>query len=151
MAILVAFIVPPFELAGTGTILMIAYFIRRLPYTFRSAYASLTQTDIALEEASLVCGANQGVTFRRITLPLITPAIAAGATITFATLLGELTTTLLLYSARWKTISVKIFEFISYDQTGPASALGALLVAAVLVTVYAANRLSGRSLTSALG
>jgi len=151
VAILVAFIVPPFELAGTGTILMIAYFIRRLPYTFRSAYASLTQTDIALEEASLVCGANQGVTFRRITLPLITPAIAAGATITFATLLGELTTTLLLYSARWKTISVKIFEFISYDQTGPASALGALLVAAVLVTVYAANRLSGRSLTSALG
>jgi iron(III) transport system permease protein len=151
VAILSAFNGPPFELAGTGTILLIAYFIRRLPYTFRAGYAALTQTDATLEEASLACGAGQGTTFRRVTLPLIAPSILAGATITFATLLGELTTTLLLYSARWKTISVKIFEFVSYNQTGPASALGALLVAAVLVTVFVANRLSGKSLTSALG
>jgi iron(III) transport system permease protein len=151
VAILSAFNGPPFYLAGTGTILLIAYFIRRLPYTFRAGYAALTQTDASLEEASLTCGANQTMTFRRITLPLIAPGILAGATITFATLLGELTTTLLLYSARWKTISVKIFEFVSYDQTGPASALGAILVAAVLVTVFVANRLTGRDLTSALG
>lgn len=151
VAILSAFVGPPFELGGTATILLLAYFIRRLPYTFRSGYAALTQTDVTLEEASLTCGASQGTTFRRVTLPLIAPGIAAGATITFSTLLGELTTTLLLYSARWKTISVKIFEFVSYNQTGPASALGALLVAAVLVTVFVANRLSGRNLSSALG
>jgi iron(III) transport system permease protein len=151
VAILTAFNGPPFHLAGTGTILLIAYFIRRLPYTFRAGYAALTQTDPSLEEASLTCGAGQATTFRRVTLPLIAPGVLAGATITFATLLGELTTTLLLYSARWKTISVKIFEFVSYDQTGPASALGALLVAAVLLTVFVANRLSGRNLTSALG
>ncbi|OFX31637.1 MAG: hypothetical protein A2Z07_08710, partial [Armatimonadetes bacterium RBG_16_67_12] len=151
VAILTAFNGPPFNLAGTGTILLIAYFIRRLPYTFRSGFAALTQTDVSLEEASLTCGATQATTFRRVTLPLIAPGVLAGATITFATLLGELTTTLLLYSARWKTISVKIFEFVSYDQTGPASALGALLVATVLVTVWIANRLSGKNLTSALG
>jgi iron(III) transport system permease protein len=151
VAILSAFNGSPFFLAGTGTILLIAYFIRRLPYTFRSGVAALTQTDVTLEEASLTCGANQTTTFRRITLPLIAPGVLAGATITFATLLGELTTTLLLYSARWKTIAVKIFEFISYDQTGPASALGALLVVVVLVTVLIANRLAGRNLTSALG
>ena len=38
------------------------------------------------------------------------PVVMAGAIISVSTLLGELSTTIILYSARWKTMAVAIYE-----------------------------------------
>jgi iron(III) transport system permease protein len=147
VAILTGFSSGFLVLSGTGTILLVGYFIRRMPYVFRSTTASLAQMDQAIEEASTIAGAPWATTFRRITLPLMLPGILAGAVISFSTLMGELSTTVMLYSARWKTITVAIMEYLSSATIGPAYALGAILIALVLAAISLANRIMGRTMS----
>ena len=146
VAILTGFSSGILVLSGTWMILVVGYFIRRMPYIFRSTGASLAQIDPAIEEASTVAGAPWATTFRRVTLPLMAPGILAGAIISFSTLMGELSTTVMLYSARWKTIPVAIMEYLSSANIGPAYALGAILIVLVLGAILLANRILGRSI-----
>jgi len=61
----------------------------------------------ASDDASKICGAEWGSTMRRVMVPLAAPAILAGAILVFSTLIGEISATVLLYSAKWKTISAR--------------------------------------------
>jgi iron(III) transport system permease protein len=143
VAMLTAFIKPPLYLAGTATILVIAYFVRRMPYVFRSAVGSLEGMDPVMEQASTIMGATWFTTFRRVTFPLISPGILAAGVITFTTLIGELSTTMILYSAQWKTVTVAIYEYLLEDMMGPACALGTIVTVVVLNGITAANKLLG--------
>ncbi|HEX7715482.1 MAG TPA: iron ABC transporter permease [Bacillota bacterium] len=146
VAILAAFVKPPLYLAGTAYILIIAYFIRRMPYVFRSAVGSLSGMDPAMEQASTIMGASWGATFRRVTFPLITPSILAAGLLTFTTLIGELSTTMILYSANWKTVTVSIYEYLLEDKMGPACALGTIVTVVVLAGIMIANKLLGEKI-----
>ena len=137
-----------FALSGTYTIILISYMIRRTPYVFRSAVASLSQLDPTLEEASMIAGANWLYTFRRVSLPLILPGIISGTILTFATLLQELSTTILLYSARTRTLPILIWGAVADGKLGEASALSTLLIAMVFIVVYVMNRFLGKSISS---
>jgi len=147
VAILVGFSSGLLVLSGTWLILVIGYFIRRMPYVFRSTTASLSQIDAAIEDASTITGAPWATTFRRVTLPLMLPGILAGAVISFSTLMGELSTTVILYSARWKTITVAIMEYLFSATIGPAYALGTILIFLVLGAISLANRIMGRTMS----
>ncbi len=147
VAILVGFSSGLLILSGTWMIMVVGFFIRRMPYIFRSTTASLTQIDVAVEEASTITGASWLTTFRKITLPLMAPGILAGAVISFATLMGELSTTVILFSARWKTISVAIVEYLFSATIGPAYALGTILIVLVLSAIFLANRILGRRMS----
>jgi iron(III) transport system permease protein len=147
VAILVGFSSGLLILSGTWMILVVGFFIRRMPYIFRSTTASLSQIDIAVEEASSITGAPWLTTFRKITLPLMAPGILAGAVISFSTLMGELSTTVILYSARWKTITVAIVEYLFSATIGPAYALGTILIVLVLAAISLANRILGRRMS----
>ena len=147
VAILIGFSSGLIVLSGTWMILVLGYFIRRMPYVFRSTTASLSQIDPAIEEASTIAGAPWLLTFRRITLPLMLPGILAGAIISFSTLMGELSTTVMLYSARWKTITIAIMDYLSAANIGPAYSLGTILIVLVLGAILLANRILGRSMS----
>ncbi len=147
VAILIGFSSGLIILSGTWMIMVIGFFIRRMPYIFRSTAASLSQIDVAVEEASTIAGATWATTFLKITLPLMAPGILAGAIISFSTLMGELSTTIILYSARWKTITVAIIEFLFSATIGPAYALGTILILMVLSAIALANRLLGRKMS----
>ncbi|MBT3275715.1 MAG: iron ABC transporter permease, partial [Spirochaetales bacterium] len=147
VAILVGFSSGVLILSGTWMILSIAFFIRRMPYIFRSTTASLNQIDVAMEEASSITGASWFTTFRKITLPLMAPGILAGAVISFSTLMGELSTTVILYSARWRTITVAIVDYLFSANIGPAYALGTILILLVLGAITVANRILGRRMS----
>jgi iron(III) transport system permease protein len=147
VAILIGFSSGLLILSGTWMILVVGFFIRRMPYIFRSTTASLSQIDTAVEEASSITGASWLTTFRKITLPLMAPGILAGAVISFSTLMGELSTTVILYSARWKTITVAIVEYLFSATIGPAYALGTILIVLVLAAISLANRILGRRMS----
>jgi iron(III) transport system permease protein len=147
VAILIGFSSGFIILSGTWMIMVVGYFIRRMPYVFRSTMASLSQIDVAVEEASTITGAPWMTTFRKITLPLMMPGILAGAVICFSTLMGELSTTVILYSAKWKTITVAIVEYLFSATIGPAYALGTILIILVLSAIAFANRLLGRRMS----
>ena len=145
VALLSAFSSGPINISGTFLILIISFMIRRTPYVFRSVAASLTQLDEALEESSTISGASWFYTFRRVTFPLILPGIIAGAILTFATLLQELSTTILLYSARTQTLPIQIYNTVAEGNFGIASALSVLLIVTVFIMVYLMNIFLGDS------
>jgi iron(III) transport system permease protein len=133
-------------LTGTGIIIVLAYFTRRVAFIFRSVATTIRQIDPRLEDASTICGAGWSTTMRRVMVPLAAPAILAGAILVFSTLIGEISATVLLYSARWKTISIAIYELVLGDLLAEASAVGTITTVMTLLLVLAASRLAGRNM-----
>lgn len=133
-------------LTGTASILVLAYFIRRIAYIFRSVSASIGQVDTKIEEASTICGATWGRTMRKVTVPLIAPGIMAGGILVFSTLITEMSVTIILYSAKWKTIAVSIFEQLTSDDVLEASTLGAIAIIMTLFLVFGASKLIGKNM-----
>ena len=133
-------------LTGTGTIIILAYFIRRIAYIFRSVTASVTQVDEKIEEASTICGATWGRTMRKVTVPLIAPGIMAGGILVFSTLITEISVTIIIFSARWKTISIAIFEFLTSDDVLEATTIGSIAIMITLLLVFTASKLIGKNM-----
>src|SRR5690606_29239542 len=62
-------------IAGGAIAIVMVYIIRSSPQGQRSGVAALQQIDMAIDEASASLGANGVTTFRKITLPLVSPAL----------------------------------------------------------------------------
>lgn len=129
--------------------LALAYAIRRLPYMVRSAVAGLQQTSVTLEEAAANLGARAFTTLRRITLPLITANVVAGALLAFAFSMLEVSDSLMLAQRQDSyPITKTIYELFQLIGTGAyvASALGVWAMALLAVTIIGASAILGRKL-----
>jgi iron(III) transport system permease protein len=118
-----------FVLVGTPWILPLAYLVRSLPLTGRSAVAGLSQIDPALEEAASSLGASRWRTLRRVVLPLLAPALAAGASLAFITGLGDFVASIVLYTLDTRPISIEILSTLRVQDLGGAAVYGVLLAA----------------------
>jgi iron(III) transport system permease protein len=135
---------PPIVLTGTWVILLVSYFIRHLPYPVRACAAMLQQIDVRVEEASISLGVPPFRTFWRVTAPLMFPAIVSGATLAWITTIGELSSSILLYSGPWATTSVEIFTQVFSNHFGTASALASILIVAAAAPLFLMYRLLGQ-------
>jgi iron(III) transport system permease protein len=135
---------PPLVLTGTWIILLVSYFIRHLPYPVRACTAMLQQIDVRVEEASVSLGVPPFRTFWRVTVPLMFPAIVSGATLAWITTIGELSSSILLYSGPWATTSVEIFTQVFSNHFGTASALASILIVAAALPLFLMYRFLGR-------
>ena len=124
-----------FVLVGTLWILPLAYFVRSLPVTGRSALAGMRQFDTRLEEAAASLGAGKAYTWRRVTLPLLKPALAAGASLAFITALGDFVTSIVLYTYDTRPVSVEILSSLRLQDTGVAAVYGVFLMV-VSATIF---------------
>ena len=129
-------------LVGTVWILPVAYFVRHIPLVVRSTQAALESVDDRLAEASQDLGAGAWTTLRRVVLPLVAPAIAAGALLTFVTAIGEFVASVMLYVYDNRPISVETFAQIRQGAFGQAAAYSVLLMVLVAASV-ALSRLAG--------
>ncbi len=127
-------------LVGTAAILILAYFLRMLPLTGRAALAGFRQLDPSLEEAGASLGAGPWRRMRRITLPGLLPALAAGAALAFATGLGEFVASIVLYTHRTRPISLEILSQLRDFDLGAAAAYGVLLMVLVAGAFLFAQR-----------
>ena len=134
----------PLTLTGTGTIIVLAVLIRRLPYVTRATSAALGQLSPSLEQAAVSLGCHPARAFLRVTVPLILPGIVAGAMMSFVTAMNELSSSLVLYVGSTVTMPVSIYLLILDGEYGAASALSTILLAVTAALVYGAFRLSGR-------
>ena len=115
-------------LVGTAAMLPLAYLVRNLPIAGRAMLAGFRQLDPALEEAAGSLGAGRMRTFRRVTLPLLRPALAAGATLAFVTALGDFVTSIVLYTYDTRPISMEILSSLRLNELGVAAAFGVVLM-----------------------
>lgn len=79
ISLIIAFNKPPLILTGTWIILVIAYIVRKLPYTIRSSTAILQGLDRGVEEASISLGVPPMRTFFKTTGRLMMPGVLSGA------------------------------------------------------------------------
>ncbi len=128
VGLIVTYNEPPIILTGTSAILILAFFIRRLPFSVRSSVSMLQQLSRDTEDASINLGAGPGRTFLKITVPLLAMAILSGVLLTWSNTIRELSATLILQSGNTVTLSIEIFNEVVNANFGIASALGTVLI-----------------------
>jgi iron(III) transport system permease protein len=115
-------------LVGTLWILPLAYLVRNLPITSRAILSGVRALDPSLDEAAATLGAKRGRTLRRITLPLLRPALLAGASLAFVTAFGDFVTSIMLYTYDTRPISLEILSSLRQSDVGVAAAYGVVLM-----------------------
>lgn len=140
---IVAFNQGPINIVGTGLIIVLVIFIRRLPYSVRSSASILKQISVNVEEAAINLGAPPARAFLRVTLPLMIPGIVAGAMMAFVTAINELSSSVVLYVGGTMTMPVRIYLSVLDGEFGTAGALSTILLFATGIAVYVVFRISG--------
>lgn len=143
IGMVLAFNVRPLVLTGTATIMIIAYTIRKLPFTLRSSIGTLYQIEPSIEEASISLGEPPMRTFFKTTALLMLPGMLSGAVLSFVATINELSSTIILYSGGTSTISAAIYTTLFADAYGPAAALSTILTASTILALILFNKISG--------
>lgn len=120
---------------GTSLIMVISLAVRRLPYTIRSSVASLHQISPSIEEAASSLGSSRLNTFIKITIPMMMSGIISGAILSWITMISELSTSILLYNIKTKTMTVAIYTEVLRGNYGIAAALSTLLTGFTVISL----------------
>ncbi|HJC05281.1 MAG TPA: iron ABC transporter permease [Candidatus Enterocloster excrementipullorum] len=135
ISLIVAFNKEPLILTGTAAIMIIAFVVRKLPYTVRSGSAFLQQMDPSVEEASISLGVSPMKTFFKVTARLMAPGILSGAILSWITCINELSSSVMLYGGKTSTISVAIYTEVVRNSYGTAAALASILTLTTVVSL----------------
>lgn len=127
------------DVANTKRAVFLALAFVTVPFVVRTVQPVLEELDPEVEEAAASLGASRFTIFRRIILPSLAPAIAAGAALSFARAISEYGSLVLLsgnLALRTEVTSVRILTYIENGNMVAASAVAtALLVIALAVIV----------------
>ena len=123
----------PLALVGSAYIILAAYAVRSLPASVRAGVAALQQIDPSIEEASSNLGADAQLTFRRVTLPLILPALLAGLIFSFTRHMTSLSAIIFLVSPRWRIVTASILSEWEQGGVGVAAAYSTTIIVLVLI------------------
>lgn len=116
---------------GTPWSVFLAFLFVTLPFVVRMVQPVLEELDRDVEEAAAALGASRATIFRRIILPTLTPAIAAGAALSFARAVSEYGALVLLSGQipnRTEVTSVRILASIEQDNPAGAAAVATVLL-----------------------
>ena len=130
----------------TGTLLGVvaAHTALAIPFVVVTVGASLRTVDVNLEAAARGLGAGPWATFRRITLPLILPGVAAGALFAFVTSWDEVVVSIFLTTARFQTLPVQMWSQVTEVVDPTVAAVSTLLLAVTLSLSFLALLLRDR-------
>ena len=141
---ILAFNVPPFELTGTGVILVICFVFRNMPVGVRGGIAAMSQLDRSLDEASLTLGANSFTTFRRVILPLLRPAIVAALVYSFVRAITSVSAVIFLVSADHNMATSYIIGLVENGRYGVAIAYCCVLIVVMLTAIVVVQGAIGK-------
>ena len=109
-----------------------------MPFFVITVEAALRGMDQRYEDAAATLGAGRWTTFRRVTMPLIGPSLAAGAALAWARALGEFGATITFagnLQGETQTVPLAIYLDFESGRTGAAIVLSLVLVAVSLVVL----------------
>jgi iron(III) transport system permease protein len=144
LSIMICYLYLDIGVYGTIWIMLIAYTTRFLPYGMRYVSTSMLQIHKELEESAAMSGAQWGLTFRRIVLPLLKPGLLAGFIYVVIVSIRELSSSILLYSPGTEVVSIMIWELWQNGQYVELSALGVMLILLLFCLVMIAQLIGKR-------
>ncbi|MFE3169778.1 molybdate ABC transporter permease subunit [Streptomyces sp. NPDC059224] len=125
----------------TTTAVVIAESFVAMPFLVISVEGTLRAADPRFEEAATTLGASRFTAFRRVTLPLVAPGIAAGSVLAWARALGEFGATITFagnFPGRTQTMPLAVYLALQND---PDAAIAlSLVLLAVSIAVLAGLR-----------
>lgn len=133
----------PMVLSGTAAIMIISLVIRRLAYTLRSSSAILYQISPSVEEAAISLGDSPLKAFVKVTAKLMLPGVISGAILSWITLINELSSSVMLYTANTRTMSVAIYNEVIRASYGTAAALATILTLTTVLSLFLFFKISG--------
>jgi iron(III) transport system permease protein len=125
----------PLAIVGTAYIIIAAFAVRSLPASVRAGVAALQQIDPAIDEASNSLGADAQYTFRKVTLPLISPALLAGLIFSFTRHMTSLSAIIFLVSPRWRIVTASILSEWEQGGVSFAAAYATVIIVLVLIAI----------------
>jgi iron(III) transport system permease protein len=146
---ILAFNVPPFELTGTGLIIVLCFVFRNLPVGVRAGTASFKQLDKSLDEASTMLRAGTATTLRRVVLPLLKPALVAALVYSFVRSMTTVSAVIFLVTAENELATTYIIGRVGNGDYGVALAYCTVLIvlmslATALIQFLVGERKLGR-------
>ena len=138
IALVVAFSRKPLVLTGGLLIMTIALAIRRMPFTSRSATASMMKIPISIEEAALSLGAPKLEAFVKITVPMMSSGIISGAVLSFVSIITEMSSGVILYNNSTITLTIGTYSSITTGIYGVAAVFATvtMLVTVICLALY---------------
>ncbi len=112
--------------------IILALLFVSFPFVVRSLQPVLMEIELDQEEAAYTMGASTWLTFRRVLLPAIAPAVFTGAILSFARALGEFGSIIIVagnFPLRSQTAAVYVLSQIEGDNQSAASAMSVALLA----------------------
>jgi iron(III) transport system permease protein len=144
LTLLLAFNKPPLVLSGSLVIIVIAFVVRRLPYTLRSSAAILYQISPSMEEASISLGCPPVMSFFKVTAVMMLPGVMSGAILSWITIINELSASVILYTGSTRTMSVSIYTEVIRASYGTAAALSTILTLTTILSLLISFKISGK-------
>lgn len=133
--------------ANTERAVTLALAFVTLPFIVRTVQPVLEELDADVEEAAASLGASRATIVRRIILPSLAPAIAAGAALSFARAISEYGSLVLLSGNRpfqTEVVSVRVLTFIENGSNTSAAAVASVMLAVALIVIVALDLVQRR-------
>jgi len=144
VGLFLSYTTPPLVLYGTLSIIFLAYLTKELPVGYQQVAASLKSVHPELEDASRIFGATRLRTLFDITAPLIRNGVIATWLFIFIGSIRELSATILLFTAKTKTVSVTMFDLRESNDWGPIAVLSLTMLAITFALVASINHFTDR-------
>ena len=132
----------PIPIYGTLWIIALAMTTRYLAYSSRAMTSALMQVHGELEEASQMARAPWSRTLRRITVPLLAPAMINVFFWVAVHAMQELSMALMLYNPDTVVISTMIWSMWQNGRTADAAVLGVILIVLSALLLLGAHAVS---------
>jgi spermidine/putrescine transport system permease protein len=133
---------------GLPTII-IAHIAFSIPFVTLTVRARLHGLDRAIEEAAMDLGANEIITFWRVTLPMIMPGVLSGALLAFTLSLDDYIITLFTAGPGSTTLPLRVFSMLRQAVTPKVNALSSLWMLVILIVLVLSQALQARKKWSA--
>ncbi len=127
--------------------IILALLFVSFPFVVRSLQPVLMQVDLDQEEAAYTLGASPWMTFRRVLLPAILPAVISGAILSFARALGEFGSIIVVagnFPMRSQTAAVYVLSQIESENQRAASGMSVALLAIAFCLVVIVDLIQRR-------
>jgi spermidine/putrescine transport system permease protein len=124
--------------------LVVSHIAFSMPFVYLTVRARLADFDRSIEEAAQDLGANEWITFTRITLPLLMPGIISGALLAFTLSLDDFVISFFVNGKGWQTLPVYIWGQIRKGVTPEINAISTLMLLFSVLLVVLSQTLQKR-------
>jgi iron(III) transport system permease protein len=139
---------PPEWLSYGPVPIIITMSIHYFPFAFLLLCGALASLDSQLEECAEIQGASRWTILRKITFPIVAPALAAAAILTFGKTVGTFALPFLLgMPVQYATLATRLFSSLNQGLDALGYILALVLIGITALAVYASSRVLGGNMS----